>query len=119
LTWNASLTRPPHERLLWRVRFPAPEAGQQKFAIRQGRWKLVRDGGPPALYDLTADPGETVDLSAKEPERVTALRAEWDRWNATLAEPTWSPRPTGSVKKRGRSGLGRGTTPRTPVSPTR
>ena len=116
---SGKATAPPHETLLWRFRFPAPEAGQQKFAIRQGRWKLVRDGGPPALYDLVADPGETVDLSAKEPDQVTALRAEWDRWNVTLAEPTWSPRPTGSVKKRGRSGLGRGTTPRTPVSPTR
>jgi arylsulfatase A-like enzyme len=69
--------------------------GQQKFTIRHGRWKLVRDGGPPALYDLVADPGETVDLSAHEPERAAALRAEWDRWNATLAEPAWSPRPRG------------------------
>jgi len=69
--------------------------GQQKFTIRHGRWKLVRDGGPPALSDLVADPGETVDLSAHEPVRAAALRAEWDRWNATLAEPAWSPRPRG------------------------
>ena len=96
-------TVPPHETLLWRFRFPAPEAAQQRFAIRQGRWKLVRNGGPPALYDLVADPGETVDLAAREPERMAALRAEWDRWNKTLEEPRWPghaqvPKPRKSAK---------------------
>jgi arylsulfatase A-like enzyme len=90
---------PPHERLLWRFRFPAPEAGQQKFAIRQGRWKLVRDGGPPALYDLGADPGETIDLSVKEPERAAALLAEWNRWNSTLEDPRWMASPRGPKTK--------------------
>lgn len=93
---------PPHDTLYWRFRFPAPEASQQKFAIRQGRWKLVRDGGPPALYDLAADPGEAVDLSAQEPARAATLQAEWDRWNATLAEPTWSPRPRGGPNSKKR-----------------
>jgi arylsulfatase A-like enzyme len=96
---SGEATAPPHETLLWRFRFPAPDAGQQKFAIRQGRWKLVRDGGPPALYDLVADPGEKTDIAAREPERAAALRAEWDRWNATLAEPTWAPRPRGAKAK--------------------
>jgi arylsulfatase A-like enzyme len=93
---------PPHDTLSWRFRFPSPAASQQKFAIRQGRWKLVRDGGPPALYDLAADPGEKVNLAAKEPERAAALQAEWDRWNTTLAEPRWAPRPRGgpNAKKR-------------------
>lgn len=96
---SGTATAPPHETLVWRFRFPGPEAGQQKFAIRQGRWKLVRDGGPPALYDLVADPGEKTDLAAREPERAAALRAEWDRWNGTLEEPAWSPRPRGPKAK--------------------
>jgi len=89
---SGQATAPPHEALFWRFRFPLAEAGQQKFAIRQGRWKLVRDGGPPALYDLLADPGETVDLAARDPERAAALRGEWNRWNKTLEEPRWHPR---------------------------
>ena len=99
---SGQTTAPPHETLLWRFRFPAPEAAHERFAIRQGPWKLVRNGGPPALYDLANDPGETVDLTAKEPERAAALRAEWDRWSDTLAEPAWSPRPRGP-KPKGRS----------------
>ena len=58
-----------------------------KFAIRSGRWKLVlcpgsggwtyvdrkaaKDGLPLVqLYDMQADPGETTNLQADEPERV-------------------------------------------------
>ena len=83
---------PPHETLYWRFRFPDPEPGQQRFAIRQGRWKLTRNGGPPALYDLATDPGETVDLTARESGRAAALQAEWNRWNRTLEEPRWPAR---------------------------
>lgn len=97
---SGQTTAPPHETLLWRFRFPAPEPAQERFAIRQGRWKIVRNGGPPALYDLVADPGETVDLSAREPERAVALRAEWHRWNGTLEEPRWPARQRDPKKKK-------------------
>lgn len=63
-----------------------------KFAIRDGRWKLVlcpgsggwtyndadaaRDGLPLVqLYDMQADPGETRNLHAEHPDRVKALLA--------------------------------------------
>jgi arylsulfatase A-like enzyme len=97
LSGNAAA--PPHETLFWRFRFPSPDPAAQKFAIRQGRWKLVRDGGPPALYDLVADLGEKTDLAAREPERAAALLAEWNEWNATLEEPRWSVQPRPAKKK--------------------
>jgi arylsulfatase A-like enzyme len=45
------------------------------LAVRDGRWKLlVNDDGTGAeLYDVSADPAETKDLAAAEPEQVTRL----------------------------------------------
>jgi arylsulfatase A-like enzyme len=53
-------------------------------AVRRGDWKLVLDRftGALALYDLAADPGERVDVSARHPERVRELRAEIEAFMA-------------------------------------
>jgi len=55
-------------------------------AIRIGDWKLVSAGtedGDWELYDLAADRGETNNLAANQPERVSAMKAAW---NAHLDE---------------------------------
>ena len=51
-------------------------------AVREGRWKLVRDQtvGRWELYDLVADRTETCDLAAQQPERVQQMAAAWDDW---------------------------------------
>jgi arylsulfatase A-like enzyme len=46
-------------------------------AVRTQRWKLV-DGKQ--LFDLAADPAEKTDVAASEPEVVTRLRGEYERW---------------------------------------
>jgi arylsulfatase A-like enzyme len=73
----------PHPLLFWRM-------GAQ-WAVREGRWKLLRDRGQTAdrLHDLEADPEESTDLAPQEPERAAALKARWNAWNATLAPPRW------------------------------
>lgn len=80
----------PHEALFWRF-------GQQ-MAIRKGDWKLVKydlaaDGasGTSAmkLYNLKDDIGEATDLSAKNPDKVKELQADWDKWNAGNVPPAW------------------------------
>jgi hypothetical protein len=52
--------------------------------VRRGRWKLIRIPGASGvrweLYDLEADPGESVDLSASEGERVEELRGLLEAW---------------------------------------
>ena len=72
----------PHERLFWRF-------GEQR-AVRVGDWKLLQTrDGEVQLFDLARDPGETTDLSAAAPERVTALERDYEAWNATLLAPRW------------------------------
>lgn len=70
-----------------------PDAGERtvlwtyqgQWAIRRGRYKLVvgaREGMDPpatveqALYDLEADPSETVDVSAQAPQVIEELERE-------------------------------------------
>jgi arylsulfatase A-like enzyme len=94
-------TAAPHDALYWRF-------GPQ-WAIRQGNWKLAQGfdeaknptpGQPnryqvtaPVLYNLADDPGETKDLAAAQPDRVAAMKAAWDKWNAQQKEPAWLPNP--------------------------
>ena len=44
-------------------------------SVRQGRYKLIYEskGGTYALYDLEADPAETVDVTEREPEIASRL----------------------------------------------
>jgi arylsulfatase A-like enzyme len=69
---------------------PGAETGWELFgrrAIRRGHWKALWMRAPEGvagwqLYDLDADPGETRDLAADEPEQLAALIAAWKRYVA-------------------------------------
>lgn len=55
---------------------------RDRALLRQGRWKLVTLEGPFAeekfeLYDVVADPGETTNLAAVEPETYSRLLELW------------------------------------------
>lgn len=55
--------------------------GGEEVAVRRGRWKWIEGGRrgahalPDRLFDLAADPGETLDLAALQPEVLDGLRA--------------------------------------------
>lgn len=84
----------PHQTLFWRFRFPSAQPAQHRWAIRQGAFKLVKNNREPlALYDLSADIGETKNLAAEQPDRVRAMEAEWRKWDAANQEPLWKDRP--------------------------
>lgn len=65
-------------------------ARNQGVAVRHGDWKLIVGiepdhplySGPPQLYDLGRDPGETRDVAADHPERVAELTARLEPWLA-------------------------------------
>ena len=64
--------------LFWRMN----HRGQR--ALRDGDWKYLRVDGHDYLFDLDADERERANRGAREPERLAALRADWEAWNATM-----------------------------------
>ena len=69
-----SFDRPLH----WRMN----HRGQR--AARRGRWKYLRVDGHDYLFDLDADERERANRAPREPERLAAMRADWEAWNATM-----------------------------------
>ena len=63
------------EPLFWRFK--------GDVAVRDGKWKLLRQKGKKAmLFDLSKDLGEATDVSGKEPEQVARLLkliADWEK----------------------------------------
>ncbi len=74
-------TAAPERTLFWRV-------GKQN-ALRNGDWKLIRNGKEWQLYDLAHDIGEANNLATKKPAHVQQLSSLWDKWNAEQIEPLW------------------------------
>jgi len=50
-------------------------------AVREGKWKYVRDGEVRKLFDLTLDQREQADFSRKHPEVLQRLMSEFNKWN--------------------------------------
>jgi len=50
-------------------------------AVREGKWKYVRDGEVRKLFDLSVDQHEQADFSQKNPEVLERLMTEFDKWN--------------------------------------
>jgi arylsulfatase A-like enzyme len=97
--------------------------GRELQAVRSGKWKLhfphdyrsldgpAGSGGQPgrytqlhtplALFDLDADPGETMDVSARNPEVVTRLVALAEKARDELGDTTTGKKGRG-VREPGR-----------------
>jgi arylsulfatase A-like enzyme len=85
----------PHARLYWSL-----ENRGVKWAVREGRWKLVNDDTVPTidqkqghpkfqtqLFDLETDPYEQHDVAGKKPELVAALQQAMTEFHASM-KPT-------------------------------
>lgn len=92
---RGDVTLAPHPRLYWRM-----DAGAA-FAVREGRWKWLRTyANPPELYDLSADPGESRNLAAAQPEVAARLAAASAEWARGLVSPVWTHNPFGGLINR-------------------
>jgi arylsulfatase A-like enzyme len=63
-----------------------PDSGMYT-SVRLGDWRLIRDFGPGGrrtLYNLRADPTESIDRAAQEPGIVQQLREVMVRWRSKL-----------------------------------
>jgi len=78
----------PHEALFWRYldiwKSTHPDPTR---AVRSGPWRLFVGEKELELYNLVDDPGETRNLAGENPERVAALKALFDKWEAALPAP--------------------------------
>ncbi|GAB4159841.1 MAG: sulfatase-like hydrolase/transferase [Planctomycetaceae bacterium] len=69
---------------------------RNKFAVRQGQWKLVvnepRIPGRKALFNLADDPEERKNIARQYPKKMQQLLAELERWKADVARDA-TPQP--------------------------
>ena len=70
-----------------------PAAATTIWGVRSGPLKLVveraKNNLPPALYNLTADIGETQDLAAVQPQDVASLTQLYAQWTLNTTFPIW------------------------------
>jgi arylsulfatase A-like enzyme len=64
--------------LYWRMN----HRGQR--ALRLGDWKYLTVDGIEYLFNIPADERERANLAKRHPERLHALRAQWEQWNASM-----------------------------------
>jgi arylsulfatase A-like enzyme len=53
-------------------------------ALRMGDYKYLRVDGIDYLFNIPADERERANLAKREPERLDAMRAAWEAWDATV-----------------------------------
>ena len=59
-------------------------------AVRDGQWKLVRQGATWELYDMAVDRTETRNLAAQRPELVRQMDAAWQAWWKECTGKAWT-----------------------------
>ncbi|MFO1269926.1 MAG: sulfatase-like hydrolase/transferase [Rubrivivax sp.] len=64
--------------MFWRMN----HRGQR--AHRDGRWKYLRVDGHDYLFDIDADERERANRAPYEPERLQAMRAAYEAWEASM-----------------------------------
>jgi arylsulfatase A-like enzyme len=64
--------------LYWRMKH------RNQRAHRSGDWKYLRVDEHEYLFNVVADARERANLSARDPQRLNAMRQAWEAWNDTM-----------------------------------
>jgi N-acetylgalactosamine-6-sulfatase len=88
---GADRSRADDKRLFWEWRFQIAGHVLNRSplaAVREGRWKLLMnpDRSRVELFDIPADPSETLNVAAQHPDEVERLAKLLAAWRATLPE---------------------------------
>lgn len=86
---------PDREELYWHYPHYHGSGQRPSGAVRSGDYKLIEwyEDGRLELYDLSKDPGETVNLAAAMPERAARLRERLARWREATGAQMPLPNP--------------------------
>jgi len=76
--WRGEQAHPPHPSLHWQMHHTV----MNRWAIREGDWKLVYALNGDGLFNLKDDVSETTDLREKHPEIVEDLTRKHLAWNS-------------------------------------
>jgi arylsulfatase A-like enzyme len=71
---DATFDRP----MYWRMN----HRGQR--ALRAGDWKYLRVDGTDYLFNIVQDARERANLAKQEPDRLAAMKAQWEAWHDTM-----------------------------------
>ena len=108
---------PPHDRLFWHT------GGGTSFAVREGRYKLLRQGTPqPQIFDLAADPVEAIDVAGAKPDVARQLEAasgvERRTDRPTLGQPPAGGHQESRRQESRQKGIGEKSPPLSPRAPS-
>ena len=85
----------PERKFFWHFPHYTNQGSRPSGAVRDGRWMLVEyyDQEQVELYDLRQDIGETQDLAAAQPERVSSMRVALAAWRREVKAQSNTPNP--------------------------
>lgn len=66
----------------WRI----DRSDRKQKAVRQGKWKYIKDGMIELVFDLEADIGERRNLNYRQPEIAARLRRVHEEWEADVGK---------------------------------
>jgi arylsulfatase A-like enzyme len=85
----------PRRSLFWHFPHYTNQGSRPSGAMREDNWMLVEyyDEEKAELYDLGADPGQRVDLAARNPGRLAQMRAALAAWRRSVNAQENRPNP--------------------------
>jgi arylsulfatase A-like enzyme len=95
---------PERDTLYWH--YPHYHRTKPYGAIREGDWKLIEffEDGALELFDLKADPSESKNLAAVNPEKASELLAKLKAWRVSVDAQMMTPNPNYDPSKKAGAG---------------